>query len=118
MSGEARRITQDARVKLMIRRISNGAHMRPHMRPHTWVFMRQEDNKEDPVTCLGIVFHEWPRKKYNMINFTSHTHSGKELKTSGLLTLLDNGHAGLVLQVRWPWGAMLKQYKGLSAGDL
>jgi hypothetical protein len=124
MSGESRKIAQDARTKLMFRRIINGAWpgklqrmVRPHMRPHTWVFLRQRD-VDEPIINLGIVFHEWPRNKYNMINFTSHTATGKELKTSGLLTQLDNGQTGLVLQVRWPWGAMLREYKGLSAGDL
>ncbi len=119
-----RRIAGDAKTKLCMRRIFDGARqgklqrmMPPHMRPHTWIFLRQKDN-DDPIICLGVVFHEWPRNKYNMVNFTSHTHTGKELKTSGLLTLLDNGQSGLVIQVRWPWGAMLKQYKGLSAGDL
>jgi hypothetical protein len=125
MSGEARKIANDARVKLMLRRIIDGGNpkvihrlMRPHMRPHTWVFLRQQGIADDPVTCLGIVFHEWPRNKYNMINFTSQTNTGEELKTSGLLTPLDNGQTGLVLKVRWPWGAMLKQYKGLSDGNL
>jgi len=92
--------------------------MQPHMRPHTWVFLRQEDNHEEPIINLGIVFHEWPINKYNMVNFTSHTATGKELKTSGLLTKLDNGQIGLVLQTRWPWGSLLREYKGLSAGDL
>lgn len=124
MTDEARKIAQDARLKLMLRRIIDGgrskAHalMQPHMRPHTWVFLRQEENQEDPIIHLGIVFHEWPITKYNMVNFTSHTSTGKELKTSGLLTKLDNGQVGLVIQTRWPWGAMLREYKGLSAGDL
>lgn len=124
MSNDARKVAQDARLKLMFRRIIDNmgkAHptfMQPHMRPHTWVFLRQEDNDEDPIICLGIVFHVWPRKKYNMINFSSHTNTGKEIKTSGLLTKLDTGAAGLVLKVRWPWGSLLREYKGLSAGDL
>ncbi len=124
MSNEARKIVQDARLKLMLHRIMDAtrrnkvhALMQPHMRPHTWIFLRQKDDDE-PIICLGIVFHEWPRSKYNMVNFTSHTHTGKELKTSGLLTKLDNGQIGLVLQTRWPWGALLREYKGLSAGDL
>ncbi len=119
-----RRIAGDAQTKLCIRRIFDRARnprstsaVHPHMRPHTWIFLRQKDTDE-PIICLGVVFHEWPRNKYNMVNFTSHTATGKELKTSGLLTLLDNGQTGLVIQVRWPWGAMLREYKGLSAGDL
>jgi len=120
---DARKIVGDARTKLCIRRIFDGIgvghanYMQPHMRPHTWVFLRQDDH-DDPIICLGIVFKEWPRSKYNMVNFISHTNSGKEIKTSGLLTKLDNDEIGLVLQVRWPWGALLRQYKGLSAGDL
>jgi len=124
MSNDARKIAQDARLKLMFRRIIDNmgkAHptfIQPHMRPHTWVFLRQDDNHDEPIICLGIVFHEWTRNKYNMVNFTSHTATGKEIKTSGLLTKLDNGGTGLVLQTRWPWGALLREYKGLSAGDL
>ena len=120
---DARKIVGDARTKLCIRRILDGIgishanYMQPHMRPHTWVFLRQ-DSKADPVICLGVVFKEWPRNKYNMVNFTSHCSNGQELKTSGLLTKLDNDEIGLVLQVRWPWGALLREYKGLSAGDL
>ena len=119
------KICQDARLKLMLRRIIDGAQPRkihalmpPHMRPHTWVFLRQVDNEDEPIIHLGIVFHEWPQNKYNMVNFTAHTNTGKEIKTSGLLTKLDNGQTGLGLKVRWPWGSLLREYKGLSAGDL
>jgi hypothetical protein len=123
---DAKKIVDDARTKLLIKRMIDRVSrpqtkfqlMQPHMRPHTWVFLRQEANDEDPIICLGIVFHVWPRKKYNMINFSSHTNTGKEIKTSGLLTKLDTGAAGLVLKVRWPWGSLLREYKGLSAGDL
>ena len=123
---DAKKIVDDARTKLLIKRmidrVSNPSTktfaVQPHMRPHTWVFLRQPGNEEDPIICLGIVFHVWPRKKYNMINFSSHTNTGKEIKTSGLLTKLDTGAAGLVLKVRWPWGSLLREYKGLSAGDL
>ena len=109
---------QRAATTLRIRNLANRRdQVRPHMRPHTWVFLRQRDSDE-PIICLGIVFHEWPRNKYNMVNFSSHTHTGKELKTSGLLAKLDNGGIGLVIKVRWPWGALLREYKGLSAGDL
>ena len=93
--------------------------MRPDMRPHTWVFLRDKADKEEPVTCLGVVFKVWDRAKFNMIRFTAHTHTGKEIKTSGLLTILDNGQdRGLILDVRWPWTTLLKEFKGLSAGNL
>ena len=91
--------------------------MRPHMRPHTWVFLRQKDNKENPVICLGIVFNTWDRAKFNMIKFTAHQDS-EEVSTSGRLTVLDNGETGIVLDVRWPWTSLLKRFRGLSAGDL
>ena len=39
--------------------------MRPDMRPHTWVFLRDKADKEEPVTCLGIVFKVWDRAKFN-----------------------------------------------------
>jgi len=122
---DAKKIAEDARTRLQIKRIidrvsnqSTKIHViQPHMRPHTWVFLRQDDNN-DPIICLGIVFKEWARNKYNMVKFTSQTAERKELKTSGLLTKLDNGDTGLILTVRWPWGALLREYKGLSAGDL
>jgi len=110
---------EEAARKLRIRTMAHRKMLvQPHMRPHTWVFLRQEDNEDEPIICLGIVFKKWPRNKYNMINFSSHTNTGKEIKTSGLLTKLDNGQDGLVIKVRWPWGSLLKEYKGLSAGDL
>lgn len=92
--------------------------MQPDMRPHTWIFLRQ-DNKQVPVICLGIVFNTWPMNKFNMVRFTAHDRaSDKEVTTSGRLTKLDNGADGLVLDVRWPWMTMMKKYRGLSAGDL
>lgn len=90
--------------------------MPPHMRPHTWVFLRQT-GMTPPAIALGVIFHTWPRKKFNMVRFTAHTPSG-EVKTSGCLTPLDNGEVGLILDVRWPWKTLLKKYKGLSAGNL
>lgn len=108
------------KTRLMIGRFAS--HVRtphaPALRPHTWVFLRQPGNEEDPAICLGIVFHVWVMRKYNMVRFTAHTHTGKEVKTSGLLTKLDNGQDGLVLDVRWPWETLLAEYKGLSAGNL
>lgn len=91
--------------------------MRPHMRPHTWVFLRQKDNKEEPVICLGVVFNTWDRAKFNMIRFTAHQ-KAEEISTSGRLTVLDNGETGIILDVRWPWTTLLKEFRGLSAGDL
>ncbi len=103
------------RIRLMANRKQLHA---PTLRPHTWVFLRQPGDEKDPAICLGIVFHVWVMRKYNMVRFTAHTHTGKEVKTSGLLTKLDNGEDGLVLDVRWPWETLLNEYKGLSAGNL
>lgn len=108
------------KLRLMIGRFASHVN-KPHapaLRPHTWIFLRQPGNEEDPAICLGIVFKVWPMRKYNMVRFTAHTHTGKEIKTAGRLTVLDNGAAGLIIDVRWPWDTLLKQYKGLSAGDL
>ncbi len=109
------RAARALRIRLMIGRSKPHA---PELRPHTWVFLRQPGDEEDPAICLGIVFHVWAMRRYNMVRFTAHTHTGKEVKTSGLLTRLDNGEDGLVLDVRWPWETLLAQYKGLSAGNL
>jgi len=93
--------------------------MRPHMRPHTWVFLRQKNNREEPVFCLGVVFHTWDRVKYNMVRFTAHSKTtDREITTSGRLTTLDNGETGLIIDKRWPWKTLLKEFRGLSAGDL
>ncbi len=108
------------KTRLMIGRFASHLN-KPHapaLRPHTWVFLRQHGNEKDPAICLGIVFHVWAMRKFNMVRFTAHTHTGKEVKTSGLLTKLDNGEDGLVLDVRWPWETLLREFKGLSAGDL
>ncbi len=109
---------EKAARQLRIRLMANRKRLHaPALRPHTWIFLRQGDGDEDAI-CLGIVFHVWAIKKYNMVRFTGHTNTGKEVKTSGRLTKISNGEDGLILDVRWPWGTMLKQYKGLSAGDL
>lgn len=109
---------QRANLHLMVRR-AVAKPMRPHMRPHTWVFLRQKDNPKDPVICLGIVFHTWDRAKYNMVRFTAHdTNSTREITTSGRLTVLDNGEIGIIIDKRWPWTTLLKEFRGLSAGDL
>jgi hypothetical protein len=108
------------KTRLMIGRFASHVN-KPHapaLRPHTWIFLRQPGDQEDSAICLGIVFKVWAMKKYNMIRFTAHTGTGKEIHASGRLTTLDNGKDGLVLDVRWPWETMLKEYKGLSAGDL
>ena len=90
-----------------------------HLRPHTWVFLRQRDNRKEPITCLGIVFETWDRARFNMIRFTYRSKTDdSEITTSGRLTLLDNGETGIVLDVRWPWTTMLKKFRGLSAGNL
>ena len=102
------------RIRLMLNRKQPHA---PALRPHTWVFLRQGDGDEDAI-CLGIVFKVWATRKFNMIRFTAHTPTGKEVKTSGRLTEISNGEEGLVLDVRWPWETLCKQYKGLSAGNL
>lgn len=93
-------------------------HIRPHLRPHTWVFLYQRDNHKEPIIRLGIVFHTWDRARYNMLRFTAHTKAGGEVTTSGRLTVLDNGDTGIIIDVRWPWVTLLKKFKGLSAGDL
>ena len=92
--------------------------VQPSMRPHTWVFLYQRHNRKEPIIHLGIVFHTWDRAKYNMLRFTVHNKAGKEITTSGRITVLDNGDTGIILDVRWPWVTMMKKFKGLSAGDL
>ena len=115
---------QRQRTRYMVGRIIAGAAVgdadlvRPHMRPHTLVFLRQKDNGKVSVIPLGIVFKTWDRAKFNMIRFTAQTYAGKEVATSGRLTVLENGENGIVLDVRWPWTTLLKEFKGLSAGDL
>ena len=103
------------RIRLMINRKQPHA---PALRPHTWVFLRQSEDEVEDAICLGIVFHVWAMRKYNMVRFTAQTHTGKEIKTSGRLTKISNGEDGLILDVRWPWETLCKQYKGLSAGNL
>lgn len=103
------------RLRLLVNRKRLHA---PALRPHTWIFLRQAGNEKEPVICLGIVFHVWPIQKYNMVRFTAHTNTGKDVKTSGRLTKLDNGGDGMVLDVRWPWMTLLKEFKGLSAGNI
>ncbi len=91
--------------------------VRPDMRPHTWVFLRQND-EDPPAICLGIVFHVWATNKYNMVKFVAHNPTGQEIVTRGRLVALDNGSTGLIVDKRWAWNSLLKRFKGLSAGDL
>lgn len=103
---------------LRIRLLVNRKRLHPPaLRPHTWVFLRSGTDDTDAI-CLGIVFNVWPTRKFNMLRFTAHTPTGKELKTSGRLTKISNGEDGLILDLRWPWETLCKQYKGLSAGNL
>lgn len=89
----------------------------PVLRPHTWVFLRQKDNRKEPVIRLGIVFNTWPRK-FNMLCFRVKTNVGDPVEARGRFTVLDNGETGLILDHRWCWDSLLHQYKGLSAGNL
>ncbi len=110
---------EKAARQLRIRLLVNRKHLHaPALRPHTWVFLRQTKDEVEDAICLGIVFKVWPTKKYNMVRFTAHTTTGKEVKTSGRLTKISNGQDGLILDVRWPWETLLKEHKGLSAGNL
>ena len=102
-----------------IRPLAPPKQMPPHMRPHTYIFLRGQPGDEEPVVCLGVTFHTWAMNKFNMVRFTARAPAGgKDVTTSGRLVTLENGAYGLILDVRWPWETMLSKYKGLSAGNL
>ena len=114
------RICQDEITRRMLYKVIGqlpAELMRP-LRPHTWIFMRQRNNRKEPVICLGIVFNTWDRSKFNMLRFTANRPDGTPVTTSGRFTVLDNGERGLVIDVRWAWNTLLKKYRGLSAGNL
>jgi len=115
------RACNDERTRRLINQIigrPSAKPVRPHMRPHTWVFLLQKHNHKEPVICLGVVFNSWDRAKYNMLRFVIHAKTNREMTTVGRLTILDNGETGIVLDVRWPWTVLCKHFRGLSAGDL
>lgn len=120
---------QDEMTRRLLNQVVNRAMFLPegqhgmlqkslHLRPHTWVFLRQKHNLKTPVICLGIVFNTWDRAKFNMLRFTGNHRDGTPVATSGRITVLDNGEIGIVIDARWAWTTLLKKFKGLSAGNL
>lgn len=103
-------------------RLRNMAHrggklVRPKLRPHTWVFLQADKADPESIICLGICFHTWSHKKYNAVNFHADM-NGTPIQSSGRLTKLTNDQDGIVISERWCWESLLKEFKGLSAGNI
>jgi hypothetical protein len=103
-------------------RLRNMAHRggklsRPKLRPHTYVFLQQDKADPSDVICLGIVFTTWSLKKFNAVNFHAEL-NGAPITSSGRLTKLSNDQDGIIVSERWCWESLLKEFKGLSAGNI
>lgn len=107
--------TQKLKLARMMTRL-----VRPHMRPHTWCFMYQDLNK-DPVG-LGIIFQVWPRHMTHLRFEITLRDGTKTIEVAQFQDLHQSGSSietrGLLIPKRWCFGRLLKEYKGLSAGDL
>jgi hypothetical protein len=110
---------EDACRRLRIRNIAGakGLLRRPELRPHTWVFLQPDLADPESITCLGIVFTTWPLNKYNAVNFHAEL-NGEPITSSGRLTKLSNDQEGIIVSERWCWESLLKEFKGLSAGNI
>jgi hypothetical protein len=116
---KTRKAIEKAATTLRIRNMAarNGRLNRPRMRPHTWVFLQTDLADPHSIICLGIVFTIWSQRKYNSVRFHAELH-GEPITSSGRLTKLSNDADGIVISERWCWESLLKEFKGLSAGDL
>ena len=92
--------------------------MRPHLRPHTWVAI-YEDLKED-AKGLGVVFKQWPRHMTHLRFELTHNDGIKVIEVAHFSDLEAGGNTHRILFVprRWCFDRLLREYRGLSAGDL
>lgn len=84
----------------------------PPLRPHTWIF----GPKEEP---LGVVFNTWPMSVDHLV---CRDGDGQLVKPARFraMSYFGKRHPIRALQVshRKYFYALLKEFKGLSAGDL
>jgi len=93
--------------------------VRPHMRPHTWVTM--VDEIEGEPYALGIVFHTWPKHMTHLRFELVMPDGSKQIETAQFHELVSNGHAKgrfLMITKRWVFERLMREYRGLAAGDL
>lgn len=93
--------------------------MRPHMRPHTWV-AKVDDIQGDPY-ALGVVFHTWPKHMTHLRFELEMPNGSKQIETAQFHDLLINGEKNgrfLMITKRWVFERLMREYRGLSAGDL
>jgi len=108
----------EAARRLRVRNLAHRSTLkRPNMRPHTWVFLQSDLADPASIICLGIVFTTWSLKKYNAVNFHAEL-NGEAITSSGRLTVLSNDQEGIIISERWCWESLLKEFKGLSAGNI
>lgn len=122
---EAARAQQDlhqkARTVLMVRAITAQPGLllplRKDLRPHTRVFLK--DGERANVISLGIVFKRWD-EKWGGITFTQKGGDGAVLRQGRGQFANDRSgqEMGLIVDARWIWDDLIRQYKGLSHGNM
>ena len=119
MGEDLDKLIAQEQVRLAFRRkmhqLEYGPVVRPHMRPHTWC-MHIPKLRGDPV-AFGIVFKVWPTR---MTHLRFSFGSLGEDPTVLIAEFHGTPESGrwLMLPNRFCFNTLLKQFKGLSAGDL
>jgi len=112
-------MTTDTRE--ILDRIIHRRDVMPVLRPHTWVAMYEQDEK-DPM-ALGIVFALWPSNMTHL-RFELTLDNGLKVYETATFHEFDSkdwdvrGQRFLVVPKRWCWNRLLREYRGLSAADL
>lgn len=117
---KAEMVKQQCRLKVARMVDMTKPQMRPHIRPHTWCYMYEDLNK-DPVG-LGIVFQVWPMHMTHLRFELTGNHGMKIIEVAQFQDLTQRGEPvetrGLLIPKRWCFDRLMKEYKGLTAGNL
>lgn len=94
------------------------------LKAHTWVYLKLKpdlptyDDKQR-IAPLGIIFYRWSRK-FGGITFTQKGVYGRIVRQGAGRFANDRSgkELGLIVDERWIWDDLIRQYKGLSHGNM
>jgi len=94
------------------------------LKPHTWIYLKLKPDlptyhDKQRIAPLGVVFHRWSRK-YSGITFTQKGVYGRIVRRGEGRFANDRSgkELGLIVDERWIWDDLIRQFKGLSHGNM
>ena len=116
-----------ARTTAMLRHIAyhRTPKFKPHLKPHTFVFLRGRSGRISDCMLLGLIFQVWPKGLTHIRITHEDLGTGDKWSAVGQFCRVKlpsgkvlEGERGLVVDERWAWDSLLFNYRGLAAGDL